>query len=145
MGSSLTATLRSDASAFILRVAATIVMFANLSSGGVHVAATVTALYPGGSVLAAILPRLVHNARLTSLLFVAVDAALVVHLIYLHILAPPTSGRHELTASNLVVAFLLLNQVAVRLDARMTLLFGGMVAASWAAMIVLMTYRHQLI
>jgi len=90
-------------------------MFANLSSGEVNVAATITSLYLGGSVLAAILPRLVHKARLTPLLFVAVDAALVVYLIYLHILAPPTSGRHELTASSLVVAFLFLNQVAIRL------------------------------
>ncbi|WP_431323576.1 adenylate/guanylate cyclase domain-containing protein [Rhizobium sp. YTU87027] len=120
-------------------------MFANLSSAGVKVAATVTALYLGGSVLAALLPRLVHKARLTTLLFVAVDAALVVYLIYLHILAPPTSGRHELTASSLVVAFLLLNQVAIRLNARMILLFGGVVGASWAAMIALMTYRHRLV
>lgn len=144
MSSSLTSALRSDINAFILRVAATIVMLANLPAGEADFGATITALYLGASILAATLPRMTGKARLVPLLFVAVDALIVVHILYLHVLAPPVSGRHELTASSLVVAFLLLNQVAIRLNAAMILLFGVVVGASWAAMIFLMTYRHHL-
>ncbi len=74
--------------------------------------------------------------------FVALDAILVAVILHEHILASPITDNHNLTTSSLVVAFVLLNHVALKLDQRLILLFSTIVVISWSSMLAIMTYRH---
>lgn len=67
--------------------------------------------------------------------FVAVDAALVVALLHQHLLGPSGSLDHGLTAPSLAIAFLLLNQVELRLRPGLVLLFSAIVLAGWLVLL----------
>lgn len=76
-------------------------------------------------------------------LFVALDAALVVVILYEHILASPITEDHALTTSSLVVSFILLNHVALKLERRLIVLFSTIVVLAWVLMLTLMAFRHH--
>jgi adenylate cyclase len=75
--------------------------------------------------------------------FVALDAILVAVILHEHILASPITDNHNLTTSSLVVAFVLLNHVALKLDQRLILLFSTIVVISWSSILAIMAYRHH--
>ncbi|BCH62764.1 adenylate cyclase (plasmid) [Agrobacterium vitis] len=76
-------------------------------------------------------------------LFVILDAALVVVVLYEHILANPITQDHNLTTSSLVVAFILLNHVALKLDRLLIVAFSIIVVSAWVLMLALMAMRHH--
>jgi adenylate cyclase len=76
-------------------------------------------------------------------LFVTLDAALVVVILYEHILASPITEDHNLTTSSLVVPFILLNHVALKLDRRLIVMFSTIVVSAWVMMLALMAFRHH--
>ncbi|CUX02140.1 Adenylate cyclase protein [Agrobacterium genomosp. 2 str. CFBP 5494] len=94
----------------------------------------------GASVIAAI--RLPANRRLNAV-FVILDAMLVTVVLYEHILANPINANHGLTTSSLVIAFILLNHTALKLDVRLIVLFSTIVSTAWLTMLAIMASRHQ--
>jgi hypothetical protein len=111
-----------------LRFVALSILFANLVFGDdpsgmtTHIAVSLVYLVVSvASVVAAM-----HFATREDLkaAFVALDAILVAVILHEHILASPITDNHNLTTSSLVVAFVLLNHVALKLDQRLiTLVF----------------------
>jgi adenylate cyclase len=75
--------------------------------------------------------------------FVVVDAMLVVVLFHEHLLAPNTGFDHSLTAPALAVAFLLLTQVALRLDPKLVLLFSSLVIFGWLSLLAAAIAGHS--
>ncbi len=130
-----------------LRFVALSILFANLvfgdsqSSFATHI--TVSLVYLGISVASVIVA--IHFPRREDLKagFVALDAVLVVVVLYEHILASPITDNHNLTTSSLVVAFILLNHIALKLDRRLIVLFSTIVVTSWLLMLAVMAYRHH--
>ena len=130
-----------------LRFVALSILFANLVFGDdpsgmtTHIAVSLVYLVVSvASVVAAM-----HFATREDLkaAFVALDAILVAVILHEHILASPITDNHNLTTSSLVVAFVLLNHVALKLDQRLILLFSTIVVISWSSMLAIMTYRHH--
>ena len=76
-------------------------------------------------------------------MFVMLDAALVVVVLYEHILANPITEDHNLTTSSLVVSFILLNHVALKLDRWLIVVFSSIVVLAWVLMLALMAFRHH--
>lgn len=74
--------------------------------------------------------------------FVAVDALLVLVVLYEHLFSVDVSEDHGLTTPSLAIAFLLLNHVGLRLKPRLIGLFGSVVLAGWLFLLLLMTARH---
>ena len=92
------------------------------------------------SVAAAIyFPKQMHLGPL----FVMLDAALVVVILYEHILANPITQDHNLTTSSLVVSFILLNHVALKLDRWLIIVFSTIVVSAWVLMLAIMAFRHH--
>ncbi len=75
--------------------------------------------------------------------FVVVDAILVVVLFHEHLLASNTGFDHSLTAPALAVAFLLLTQVALRLEPKLVLLFSGLVILGWFSLLAATIAGHS--
>ena len=75
--------------------------------------------------------------------FVMLDAALVVVVLYEHILASPITEDHNLTTSSLVVSFILLNHVALKLDRRLIVLFSTIVVSAGVLMLAVMALRNH--
>lgn len=75
--------------------------------------------------------------------FVVLDAILVTVVLYEHLLASPITANHSLTTSSLVIAFILLNHIALKLDSRLIVLFSTIVVTSWLAMLAIVAYRHH--
>ena len=75
--------------------------------------------------------------------FVVVDAMLVVVLFHEHLLASNTGFDHSLTAPALAVAFLLLTQVALRLEPKLVLLFAGLVILGWLSLLAAAIAGHS--
>jgi len=70
-----------------------------------------------------------------STVFVVVDAMLVVVLFHEHLLASNIGLDHSLTTPALAVGFLLLTQVALRLEPKLVLLFSGLVLLGWLSLL----------
>ena len=130
-----------DLSALILRLASALLVSSALWTGSLDSAAIVVLSYLFWSVLgdALLRPRIGWIAPIG---LAILDASLAGYVLYEHLLAPSPQARHELTASSLVVVFLLLNQVAMRLDTALVLVFGAAVALAWSAMLVVLAFRH---
>ena len=132
-----------------LRFVALAVLFANLTVGDsqasfiTHLVVTVTYLVVSvASVLAAIyLPSRSHLATT----FTLTDAGLVIVVLYEHIVASPISENHNLTTSSLVIAFVMLNHVAFKLNKRLVVLFSTTVISAWLVMLAVTAYRHRLV
>lgn len=67
--------------------------------------------------------------------FVVTDAALVVALFHQHLWGSSGTLDHGLTAPSLAIAFLLLNQVELRLRPNLVLLFSGIVLSGWLVLL----------
>lgn len=76
-------------------------------------------------------------------MFVMLDAALVVVVLYEHILANPITEDHNLTTSSLVVSFILLNHAALKLDRWLIVVFSTIVVSGWVLMLAIMAFRHH--
>ncbi len=130
-----------------LRFVALSILFASLvfgdsqSSFAIHM--TVSLAYLGISVASVIVAAHFPNRESVKAAFVALDAVLVVVVLYEHILASPITDNHNLTTSSLVVAFILLNHIALKLDRRLIILFSTIVVTSWLMMLAIMAYRHH--
>jgi adenylate cyclase len=130
-----------------LRFVALSILLANLvfgddqSSLAIHV--TVSLVYLAISVASVIAATHFPKRQGLKAAFVALDAALVAIVLYEHILASPITDNHNLTTSSLVVAFILLNHVALKLDRGLIVLFSTTVVASWVIMLAIMAYRHH--
>jgi|LNAP01.1.fsa_nt_gb adenylate cyclase len=74
---------------------------------------------------------------------VVVDVILVVVLFHEHLLASNTGFDHSLTAPALAVAFLLLTQVALRLEPKLVLLFSGLVIFGWLSLLATAIAGHS--
>ncbi|MGQ3213784.1 adenylate/guanylate cyclase domain-containing protein [Shinella sp.] len=130
-----------------LRFVVLAILFANLVFGDdlasftTHVFVSLVYLVVGvASVAAAVyFPKQRHLGTT----FVMLDAALVVVVLYEHILASPITEDHNLTTSSLVVSFILLNHVALKLDRRLIVLFSTIVVSAWVMMLAVMALRHH--
>lgn len=130
-----------------LRFVVLAILFANLVFGDdlasftTHVIVSLVYLVVGvASVAAAVyFPKQRHLGTT----FVMLDAALVVVVLYEHILASPITEDHNLTTSSLVVSFILLNHVALKLDRRLIVLFSTIVVSAWILMLAVMALRHH--
>ena len=78
-----------------------------------------------------------------STVFVVVDAMLVVVLFHEHLLASNRGLDHSLTAPALAVGFLLLTQVALRLEPKLVLLFSGLVLLGWLSLLATAIAGHS--
>lgn len=130
-----------------LRLVALAVLFANLVLGdgrtSVVTHITIMLIYLMISIASIFSATYFAKNKWLTEIFVALDAGLVVIVLYEHILANPITENHNLTTSSLVVAFILLNHVALKLEQRLVLLFSGIVIIAWIAMLALMAYRHH--
>ncbi|MBB3309338.1 adenylate cyclase [Rhizobium sp. BK196] len=130
-----------------LRFVVLLILFANLvfgdsqSSFATHV--SVALVYLGISVASIVTATRFPARENLKAGFVALDAVLVVVVLYEHILASPITDNHTLTTSSLVVAFILLNHIALKLDHRLIVLFSSIVVACWLTMLAIMAYRHH--
>lgn len=68
--------------------------------------------------------------------FTAVDALAVVALFHEHLFAAGDAFGHALTTTNLAIAFVLLNHVALRLRPLLVLLYAGIVVVGWLSLLV---------
>ncbi|ACM40309.1 adenylate/guanylate cyclase domain-containing protein [Agrobacterium vitis] len=130
-----------------LRFVVLSILFANLVFGDglasftTHVIVnSVYLIVSVASVAAAVyFPRQKHLGQL----FVMLDAALVVVILYEHILANPITQDHNLTTSSLVVSFILLNHVGLKLDRWLIVVFSTIVVSAWVLMLAIMAFRHH--
>lgn len=129
-----------------LRFVTLSILFANLvfgdsqSSFAIHM--IVSLAYLGVSVASVVVAAHFPARDSLKAAFVALDAVLVTVVLYEHILASPITENHNLTTSSLVVAFVLLNHIALKLDHRLIALFSAIVVMSWLTMLAIMAYRH---
>lgn len=130
-----------------LRFVVLAILFANLvfgdslSSFTTHVA--VSLVYLTVSVASVIAAAYLPKQESLTAAFVTLDAALVVVVLYEHILASPITENHNLTTSSLVVSFILLNHVALKLNRKLIVLFSTIVILSWVLMLAVMSFRHH--
>lgn len=94
-----------------------------------------------GTIVFVIYSRALPAGRMEDALAI-VDATLVVSVLFQHILAAPVNDDHEVTASVLVVAFILLTNTGLSLGKRHVLYFSSLVTSAWIAMLALMAWRH---
>lgn len=132
-----------------LRFVVLSILFANLAFGdSIANAAThaaVSSIYLVISIASVAVAVYYPERKYFGLLFVVFDAALVVGVLYEHILASPITTDHNLTTSSLVVSFILLNHVALKQDRKLILLFSSIVVSGWILMLGAMAWRHHVI
>nr|WP_299500693.1 hypothetical protein [uncultured Rhizobium sp.] len=128
-----------------LRFVVLSVLFANLAFGdsatNTHV--VVSSIYLLVSIASVAIAVYFPKRKYFGVLFVVFDAALVVGVLYEHILASPTTADHSLTTSSLVVSFILLNHVALKQNRKLVLLFSSIVVSGWLLMLGAMAWRHH--
>ncbi|MFJ1310866.1 adenylate/guanylate cyclase domain-containing protein [Agrobacterium pusense] len=95
------------------------------------------------SIAYVVVARLLPSLPGVKTLFVVFDAVLATLILHAHILSGPITEDHNLTTSSLVVAFILLNHVALKQDSWLIIVFSGIVLLSWVAMLGVMAVRHQ--
>lgn len=76
-------------------------------------------------------------------LFVILDALLVSMILFEAMPDGPAQGGHAVTATGLVVAFILLSDVGLKHERRLVLVFAGIVLISWAGMLAVIAGTHH--
>lgn len=131
----------------LLRFVAFAILLANLLLGGnagaERMLLIVVVSYLVISITSVVTARFLPDRSWLKILFVVLDALLVVSILYGHILGGPVTENHNLTTTSLVVAFILLNHVGLKLDRRLVLIFSGIVLVSWVAMLAATAARHH--
>ncbi|MBB4067268.1 adenylate/guanylate cyclase domain-containing protein [Gellertiella hungarica] len=74
--------------------------------------------------------------------FVMVDALLVAAVLYPHILGSPITDNHSLNTTALVVAFIMLNNVSLKKERRLLLIFSAASLSLWIGMLAVSAARH---
>lgn len=122
----------------LLRFAAVAVLVCNFVVGTYQRSPIHTALI-GGYLAVTLLSLLVTIRRPNALwrqpIFVLLDAAAVVLMLYMHAAHGPLDRGHSLTPAGLVVTFILLINAALTSDAKLVALFSSIVLAGWLAII----------
>ncbi|PUB65019.1 adenylate cyclase, partial [Rhizobium leguminosarum bv. viciae USDA 2370] len=130
-----------------MRFVAFAILLANLLLGGnagaERMLLIVVVSYLVISITSVVTARFLLDRSWLKILFVVLDALLVVSILYGHILGGPVTENHNLTTTSLVVAFILLNHVGLKLDRRLVLIFSGIVLVSWVAMLAATAARHH--
>lgn len=122
----------------LLRFAAVAVLVGNFVLGTYQRSPVHTALI-GGYLAVTLLSLFVTirrpNAPWRQALFVLLDAAAVLLMLYMHAAQGPLDHGHSLTPAGLVVTFILLINAALTFDAKLVARFSGVVFAGWVAII----------
>lgn len=104
----------------LLRFLAFAILLANLLLGGnagaERMLLIVVVSYLVISITSVVTARFLPDRSWLKILFVVLDALLVVSILYGHILGGPVTENHNLTTTSLVVAFILLNHGRERSD-----------------------------
>ncbi|MEO4044978.1 adenylate/guanylate cyclase domain-containing protein [Hoeflea sp. CAU 1731] len=128
-----------------LRITAILALTLNIVLGQgdfwIHIGVTIS--YVLACALYAVVSALILSDREYKSLVVVVDALFVVAVLYQHILATSVTDDHSVTATGLVIAFILLIHTALNLQRRLIFIYSGIVAISWVAMIAIMAWRHE--
>ncbi len=124
---------RTDIRSGLLRVVVALVLIATFWVGGEHDHAVhfkVVATYCVLTTIALVLAWLHRSPPWLSPTSIAIDAALVVTLFHEHLLGD-APREHDLTPTNIAVAFLLLLHAAMSLKPKAVLLFSAIFLAGW--------------
>jgi adenylate cyclase len=124
---------RTDIRSGLLRVVVAFVLVATLWVGGDHdhaVHAKVVATYWALTTVALMLAWLRRSPSWLSPTFIAIDAGLVLTLFHEHLLGHAPRA-HDLTPTNIAVAFMLLTHSAMSLQPKVVLLFSAIFLAGW--------------
>lgn len=124
---------RTDIRSGLLRVVVAVVLIATFWVGGEHdhaVHSKVVATYCLLTTTALMLAWLGRSPSWLSPAFIAIDAALVVTLFHEHLLGN-APREHDLTPTNIAVAFLLLLHAAMSLKPKAVLLFSAIFLTGW--------------
>ena len=129
-----------------LRLIALAILAINLGLASQHgsflVHANVVVGYGLATVLAFVLAVMKRGPAWLAGSFVVVDAVLVVALFHEHLFTTTATLDHSLTAPSLAIGFLLLTQVALRLDPRLILVFSILVVVGWLSLLVVAVDAH---
>lgn len=129
-----------------LRVLAFWVLVFNLQAGShgesILVHAHVVVGYGLATLLALGLALARRGPASMAVVFVIIDALLVVALFHEHLFAANNTFDHTLTAPSLAVGFLLLTHVALRLKSWLVLVFSCLVVFGWLALLALTVVVH---
>jgi adenylate cyclase len=122
----------------LLRLAAVAVLAGNFVLGTYERSPVHTALI--GGYLAVTLLSLFLTTKLSVAgwrrpLFVLLDAAAILHMLYMHVGRGPLDHENALTPPGLVVTFILLINAALSFDAKLVGWFSGLVFAGWVSII----------
>lgn len=125
-----------------LRLAVLVILTLNLLLGersdNIPVNANVLGGYALATAVALALSLKRHGPARTGTAFVVVDALAVVALFHEHLFGSPAALNpdHALTTTTFAIAFVLLNHVALRLNASLILLYAGLVLGGWLSLLV---------
>ena len=130
---------RREARSAWLRLAVLAILAVSLMTGEHHgnpvVHATVVSAYALATSLALALALVRRGWSWLGTAFVVVDALAVVALLHEHLFGPAGTLEHILTTTNLAIAFVLLNHVALRLRPPLVLLYAGLVLFGWLSLL----------
>ena len=130
-----------------LRFVAFVILLTNFilggSMGAERTPLAVPVIYFTISIALVAATRLLPNRTWLKIVFVVFDATLMTLVLYAHILSRQASENHNLTTTGLVIAFILLTQVALELDRKLIVIFSGLVLTSWVAMLATIAVRHR--
>ncbi|NTJ44132.1 adenylate/guanylate cyclase domain-containing protein [Agrobacterium larrymoorei] len=130
-----------------LRFVAVSILIANLVFGNNSATSTsnmiVSFMYLCASVASVVAAVRFPALKVLNASFVILDAGLVTVVLYYHLLASPVTAEHNLTTSSLAIAFILLNNIALKLDHQLIAVFSTIVVTSWVTMKEIMSYRHH--